>query len=60
MFELDCSISSTSPSALSVSCIGSRDIASVECIYDDGEIVEACEHVVFTRAYIPHKGEEGM
>jgi hypothetical protein len=47
MFVLECETSLTSPAGpLRVNCFGSRDIASVECSYDNGTIVEACEHVL--------------
>ena len=46
MFVLDCSTAMAGVSGpLRVNCFGSRDIASVECIYDDGLIVEPCEHM---------------
>ena len=46
MFVLECSTTVAGLSGpLRVNCFGSRDIASVECSYDSGEIVEACEHV---------------
>ena len=46
MFVLECSITVAGLSGpLRVNCFGSRDIASVECSYDDRAIVEACEHV---------------
>lgn len=45
-FVLDCSsIAAGLSGPLRVNCFGSRDIASVECIYDNGLIVEPCEHV---------------
>ena len=44
MFVLDCSTTVAGLSGpLRVNCFGSRDIGSVECSYDNGEIVEACE-----------------
>ena len=47
MFVLDCDIPPPGPSGpVRVNCFGSRDIATVECIYDGGEIVEACECVI--------------
>jgi hypothetical protein len=58
MFELDCETSLTSPAGpLRVNCFGSRDIASVECSYDNGAIVEACEHVHY---YYVYSGRDGV
>ena len=45
-FELDCSSTLVGLSGLlRVNCFGTVGIASVECNYDNGAIVEACEQV---------------
>ena len=44
MFVLDCnSILAGLSGPLRVNCLGSRDIASVECNYDSGTLVEECK-----------------
>ena len=43
MFVLECTLSSAGVSLLRVNCIGSRDITTVQCNYDDGALVEACK-----------------